>query len=160
MCLPADGVQVVVLDEADKMLSLGFEPQLTRLRRRLCPPQSRAPPSYQRPQVRLLCISACRLIAPTCSDCSHCMQPSSICRLAVVSCDRATALSTHIPIAYLLLRHAKRCCVMYAGALVHGDNARQRRRAEQEVASPGGEVPCQRGDRCAGHQLHGRPGVR
>jgi len=42
---------VVVLDEADKMLSLGFEPQLTRLRRRLCPPQSRAPPSYQRPQV-------------------------------------------------------------------------------------------------------------
>ena len=41
----------MVLDEADKMLSLGFEPQLTRLRRRLCPPQVRAPPSYQRPQV-------------------------------------------------------------------------------------------------------------
>ena len=47
----ADAVLVVVLDEADKMLSLGFEPQLTRLRRRLCPPQSRAPPAYQRPQV-------------------------------------------------------------------------------------------------------------
>ncbi len=41
----------MVLDEADKMLSLGFEPQLSRLRRRLCPPQLRAPPSYQRPQV-------------------------------------------------------------------------------------------------------------
>ena len=39
--LPADEVRLVVLDEADKMLSLGFEPQLTRLRRRLCPPQSR-----------------------------------------------------------------------------------------------------------------------
>ena len=49
MC--AGDVRLVVLDEADKMLSLGFEPQLTRLHRRLCPPQSRAPPSYQRPQV-------------------------------------------------------------------------------------------------------------
>ena len=47
----AGDVRLVVLDEADKMLSLGFEPQLTRLRRRLCPPHSRAPPSYQRPQV-------------------------------------------------------------------------------------------------------------
>ena len=83
MCLLPDGVQVVVLDEADKMLSLGFEPQLTRLRRRLCPPQSRAPPSYQRPQVEPPSCHSPQDDRSIAARLTFCILPHSICRLTL-----------------------------------------------------------------------------
>ena len=48
-------VTVVVLDEADKMLSMGFEPQLTRLRRMLCPPKAAAARAASRAAPGLCC---------------------------------------------------------------------------------------------------------
>ncbi len=61
--LLAEGVKYVVLDEADKMLSLGLEPQLKRLRRLLVPSKSAAKfagpllaaPLRSRPQVCPFC---------------------------------------------------------------------------------------------------------
>lgn len=79
VALPAGAVSVVVLDEADKMLSMGFEPQLTRLRRMLCPPKADAAtgasavegeaPARQRPQV-ITPLSWCDL-AGTQDICTH-----------------------------------------------------------------------------------------
>lgn len=55
----ADGIKFVVLDEADKMLSLGLQPQLVRLRRLLLPVKRKGEvaaslilaPRRKRPQV-------------------------------------------------------------------------------------------------------------
>ena len=44
LALSAEGVGYIVLDEADKMLSLGLEPQLRRLRKLLIPSKSPAEP--------------------------------------------------------------------------------------------------------------------
>lgn len=51
--LTLGGVTAVALDEADKMLSLGFEPQLRRLQALLLPPrQAGSGAKHKRPQVR------------------------------------------------------------------------------------------------------------
>ena len=61
----ADSVRYVVLDEADKMLGLGLQPQLERLRKQLLPLKRQAgqqlpgpirnrPSARKRPQVLLL----------------------------------------------------------------------------------------------------------
>lgn len=55
----ADGIKFVVLDEADKMLSLGLQPQLYRLRKLLLPAKRKGAedaslilaPHRRRPQV-------------------------------------------------------------------------------------------------------------